>query len=119
MHYLLIPFVVVFNITNEGWLFSVVVLQVMQIFFPYSIQLFPNEFPGEDPRDCPRNVKKEECVDNKIFLCLFWCNVIPIQHYCTAKLLQCGNPGDGYTYVKSILYLQKHALNVTGNQQLL
>ena len=38
------------------------VWQVMQIFFPYSIQQHPREFPGEDPRDCPRNVNKEESV---------------------------------------------------------
>jgi len=34
----------------------------MQIFFPYSLQQYPNEFPGEDPRDCPRNVNKEQSV---------------------------------------------------------
>lgn len=29
---------------------------VMQIFYPYSIQLYPNVFPGTDPRDCSRDV---------------------------------------------------------------
>jgi alpha-1,6-mannosyl-glycoprotein beta-1,2-N-acetylglucosaminyltransferase len=29
---------------------------VMQIFYPYSIQLYPDEFPGTDPRDCERDV---------------------------------------------------------------
>ncbi|XP_067894995.1 alpha-1,6-mannosyl-glycoprotein 2-beta-N-acetylglucosaminyltransferase [Heterodontus francisci] len=32
--------------------------QVLQIFFPFSIQLYPNEFPGHDPRDCPRDISK-------------------------------------------------------------
>ncbi|GIY94662.1 alpha-1,6-mannosyl-glycoprotein 2-beta-N-acetylglucosaminyltransferase [Caerostris extrusa] len=32
--------------------------KVIQIFYPYSIQLHPNEFPGHDPKDCPRNMKK-------------------------------------------------------------
>lgn len=31
---------------------------VLQVFFPFSIQLYPNEFPGSDPRDCPRDLKK-------------------------------------------------------------
>ncbi|XP_059157422.1 alpha-1,6-mannosyl-glycoprotein 2-beta-N-acetylglucosaminyltransferase-like isoform X2 [Physella acuta] len=35
---------------------------VMQIFFPYAQQIYKNEFPGEHPNDCPRNVKKEEAV---------------------------------------------------------
>ncbi|KFO74573.1 Alpha-1,6-mannosyl-glycoprotein 2-beta-N-acetylglucosaminyltransferase, partial [Cuculus canorus] len=31
---------------------------VLQIFFPFSVQLYPGEFPGHDPRDCPRDVGK-------------------------------------------------------------
>lgn len=31
---------------------------VLQVFFPFSIQLYPSEFPGSDPRDCPRDLKK-------------------------------------------------------------
>ncbi|UYV72029.1 MGAT2 [Cordylochernes scorpioides] len=34
--------------------------KVMQIFYPNSIQLHPNEFPGEDPNDCPRDINKIE-----------------------------------------------------------
>lgn len=29
--------------------------RVMQIFYPYSIQLNPNRFPGQSPDDCPRD----------------------------------------------------------------
>ncbi|KAH0620204.1 hypothetical protein JD844_020249 [Phrynosoma platyrhinos] len=29
---------------------------VLQIFFPFSLQLYPGEFPGTDPRDCPRDL---------------------------------------------------------------
>lgn len=36
--------------------------KVMQIFYPYSIQTHPNEFPGEDPKDCPRDMKKEQAL---------------------------------------------------------
>jgi len=36
--------------------------KVMQIFYPYSIQTHPNEYPGVDPNDCPRNIKKEQYV---------------------------------------------------------
>ncbi|XP_072552055.1 alpha-1,6-mannosyl-glycoprotein 2-beta-N-acetylglucosaminyltransferase [Salminus brasiliensis] len=33
--------------------------KVLQIHFPYSKQLYPNEFPGHDPQDCPRDISKE------------------------------------------------------------
>ncbi|ESN92151.1 hypothetical protein HELRODRAFT_89958, partial [Helobdella robusta] len=33
---------------------------VMQIYYPYSQQLYSKEFPGEDPRDCPRDASKEK-----------------------------------------------------------
>ncbi|XP_060118210.1 alpha-1,6-mannosyl-glycoprotein 2-beta-N-acetylglucosaminyltransferase [Heteronotia binoei] len=29
---------------------------VLQVFFPFSRQLYPAEFPGSDPRDCPRDL---------------------------------------------------------------
>ncbi|KAH8383288.1 hypothetical protein KR009_007721, partial [Drosophila setifemur] len=36
--------------------------KVLQIFYPYSIQTHPNEYPGVDPNDCPRNIKKEQAL---------------------------------------------------------
>lgn len=36
--------------------------RVLQIFYPYSIQTHPHEFPGVDPNDCPRNAKFEDAV---------------------------------------------------------
>lgn len=39
---------------------SVDFCKVMQIYYPFSIQTHPNEFPGEDPNDCDRNLKKEQ-----------------------------------------------------------
>ncbi|OCT64997.1 mannosyl (alpha-1,6-)-glycoprotein beta-1,2-N-acetylglucosaminyltransferase S homeolog isoform X1 [Xenopus laevis] len=41
---------------------SVHFCQVLQIFFPFSIQLYPNEFPGHDPKDCPRDIQKKDAV---------------------------------------------------------
>jgi alpha-1,6-mannosyl-glycoprotein beta-1,2-N-acetylglucosaminyltransferase len=43
---------------------------VMQIFYPFSIQLYPNQFPGTDPRDCKRDVgvqeaRKIKCLNSK------------------------------------------------------
>ncbi len=35
---------------------------VLQIFFPFSIQLYPQEFPGNDPRDCPRDIPKKDAL---------------------------------------------------------
>ena len=34
--------------------------KVIQIFYPYSIQTHQYEFPGEDPNDCPRDIKQEQ-----------------------------------------------------------
>lgn len=34
--------------------------RVIHIFFPFSDQLYPNQFPGTDPNDCPRDIKKEK-----------------------------------------------------------
>lgn len=34
--------------------------KVMQIFYPYSIQTHLNQFPGESPNDCPRNINIKE-----------------------------------------------------------
>ncbi|XP_034006401.1 alpha-1,6-mannosyl-glycoprotein 2-beta-N-acetylglucosaminyltransferase [Trematomus bernacchii] len=33
--------------------------KVLQIYFPFSTQLYPSEFPGKDPRDCPRDISKD------------------------------------------------------------
>ncbi|XP_013163391.1 PREDICTED: uncharacterized protein LOC106114661 isoform X2 [Papilio xuthus] len=39
--------------------------KVMQIFYPFSIQTHPNEFPGVDPNDCPRDVRLEQAIKLK------------------------------------------------------
>uniref|UniRef100_T1J8R2 Alpha-1,6-mannosyl-glycoprotein 2-beta-N-acetylglucosaminyltransferase n=2 Tax=Strigamia maritima TaxID=126957 RepID=T1J8R2_STRMM len=39
--------------------------KVLQIFYPFSIQLHPSSFPGQDPYDCPRDMKKEKAVNMK------------------------------------------------------
>ncbi|XP_046600304.1 alpha-1,6-mannosyl-glycoprotein 2-beta-N-acetylglucosaminyltransferase isoform X5 [Neodiprion lecontei] len=44
---------------------SVDFCRVMQIFYPYSIQTHPHTFPGEDPNDCPRNIKRESALVKK------------------------------------------------------
>lgn len=35
---------------------------VMQIFYPFSSQLYPTEFPGDDPKDCPKSVNRSTAV---------------------------------------------------------
>ncbi|KAM7541222.1 hypothetical protein Aperf_G00000023739 [Anoplocephala perfoliata] len=35
-----------------------------QIFYPYTLQLFPNSFPGHDPRDC-RNRGDTKCLNHE------------------------------------------------------
>jgi hypothetical protein len=32
----------------------------VQIFYPFSQQLYPNDFPGLDPDDCPRDLAKHK-----------------------------------------------------------
>ncbi|CAL7938128.1 unnamed protein product [Xylocopa violacea] len=41
---------------------SVDFCRVMQIFYPHSMQTHPRSFPGEDPNDCPRNIRKEQAL---------------------------------------------------------
>lgn len=36
--------------------------KVLQIFYPYSSQLFPDSFPGPSKNDCPRDISKEKAV---------------------------------------------------------
>ncbi|KAG7508267.1 alpha-1,6-mannosyl-glycoprotein 2-beta-N-acetylglucosaminyltransferase-like [Solea senegalensis] len=39
--------------------------KVLQIYYPFSIQLYPTEFPGQDPRDCPRDISKENALKTR------------------------------------------------------
>ncbi|CAH0388414.1 unnamed protein product [Bemisia tabaci] len=39
--------------------------KVIQIFYPFSIQTHSNEFPGESPGDCPRNINKEQAIASR------------------------------------------------------
>ncbi|XP_077443452.1 alpha-1,6-mannosyl-glycoprotein 2-beta-N-acetylglucosaminyltransferase [Stigmatopora argus] len=36
--------------------------KVLQIYFPFSTQLYPKEFPGQNPLDCPRDITKDDAV---------------------------------------------------------
>ncbi|XP_018332311.1 alpha-1,6-mannosyl-glycoprotein 2-beta-N-acetylglucosaminyltransferase isoform X2 [Agrilus planipennis] len=51
----------------NGLVQSIDFCKVIQIFYPFSIQTHPNEFPGEDPKDCPRNMKKELKCKNAMY----------------------------------------------------
>lgn len=39
--------------------------RTMQIFYPFTIQTHPNEFPGTDPNDCKRDIKKSDAIRSK------------------------------------------------------
>lgn len=45
--------------------------KVMQIFYPFSIQTHPDEFPGTDPKDCVRDIGKDDAVRIKCKNALF------------------------------------------------
>lgn len=34
----------------------------LQIFYPYSLQLYKNEFPGTEPNDCEKSMTKEQAI---------------------------------------------------------
>ncbi|KAI1287956.1 Alpha-1,6-mannosyl-glycoprotein 2-beta-N-acetylglucosaminyltransferase [Halotydeus destructor] len=54
-----------FDVRINSLIQSIDFCKVLQIFYPTSIQLHPNVFPGEDPLDCPRDAKKEEAIKLK------------------------------------------------------
>ncbi|RMZ97683.1 alpha-1-6-mannosyl-glyco 2-beta-N-acetylglucosaminyltransferase [Brachionus plicatilis] len=35
----------------------------LQIFYPYSLQLYPDTFPGKDSNDCPRSLNKAKALE--------------------------------------------------------
>uniref|UniRef100_UPI00358FF6C2 alpha-1,6-mannosyl-glycoprotein 2-beta-N-acetylglucosaminyltransferase-like n=1 Tax=Myxine glutinosa TaxID=7769 RepID=UPI00358FF6C2 len=39
---------------------SVDFCQLIRIYFPFSLQLYPNDFPGPDPAGCPRDATHED-----------------------------------------------------------
>ncbi|KAF2899824.1 hypothetical protein ILUMI_06360 [Ignelater luminosus] len=41
---------------------SIKFCKFIQIFYPHSIQLYPNVFPGQGLKDCPRNSTKDEAI---------------------------------------------------------
>lgn len=58
---------------------------VMQIFYPYSIQMNPLNFPGSDPKDCPRKATKKQAEKLK---CLNRDHPDMYGHYREAKFTQ-------------------------------
>ncbi|KAG5675235.1 hypothetical protein PVAND_005156 [Polypedilum vanderplanki] len=58
---------------------------VLQIFYPYSIQIYSNVFPGTDVNDCPRNIKKIDAIVKK---CNNFDHPDSYGHYREAKFTQ-------------------------------
>ncbi|XP_070541008.1 alpha-1,6-mannosyl-glycoprotein 2-beta-N-acetylglucosaminyltransferase-like [Ptychodera flava] len=52
--------------------------QVIQIFYPFSIQVYKDEFPGFHPNDCPRDMPKAKAADVK---CNNWEHPDQYGHY--------------------------------------
>ncbi|TMS36067.1 hypothetical protein L596_003329 [Steinernema carpocapsae] len=59
--------------------------RVIQIFYPYNIQIFPNIYPGQDPNDCPEKIGKEKA---KTIKCNNWQHPDKYGNYRVAKLTQ-------------------------------
>ncbi|KAE8600212.1 hypothetical protein XENTR_v10013133 [Xenopus tropicalis] len=39
--------------------------RVLPLYFPYSLSFYPEEFPGADPNDCPRDLSKESALQRR------------------------------------------------------
>lgn len=59
--------------------------KVLQIYFPFSTQLYPREFPGQDPHDCPRDASKDNALKIK---CLNAEHPDSFGHYREASITQ-------------------------------
>uniref|UniRef100_A0AAQ4NYG8 Si:ch73-91k6.2 n=1 Tax=Gasterosteus aculeatus aculeatus TaxID=481459 RepID=A0AAQ4NYG8_GASAC len=59
--------------------------RVLQIYFPFSTQLYPAEFPGKDPRDCPRDMSKDNALKTR---CLNAAHPDAYGHYREAFITQ-------------------------------
>ncbi|GMR47870.1 hypothetical protein PMAYCL1PPCAC_18065, partial [Pristionchus mayeri] len=59
--------------------------RVVQIFYPYNMQLFPHVFPGQHPRDCPEKITKDEA---KAAGCQNWEHPDKYGNYRIAKFTQ-------------------------------
>ncbi|RWS24636.1 Alpha-1:6-mannosyl-glycoprotein 2-beta-N-acetylglucosaminyltransferase-like protein [Leptotrombidium deliense] len=52
----------VFDLRLNNLIESIDFCKVLQIFYPYSLQVFTNTFPGPDVKDCPRNIDKQQAL---------------------------------------------------------
>ncbi|KAL7033575.1 hypothetical protein ACKWTF_007644 [Chironomus riparius] len=64
---------------------SIKFCRVLQIFFPHSIQLHPNEFPGTDPEDCVRDTNQDSA---KVLKCKSYDSPDSFGHYREATFAQ-------------------------------
>ena len=64
---------------------SIYFTKVLQIFYPYSNQTYPHEFPGDSPKDCPSFATREEAKEIKCFN-VDWPDMYG--HYREAKMTQ-------------------------------
>ncbi|MCP9266020.1 Alpha-1,6-mannosyl-glycoprotein 2-beta-N-acetylglucosaminyltransferase [Dirofilaria immitis] len=74
----------ILNTDKHGPLQNVEIVLVMQIFYPYNIQLFPDVFPGQDPSDCPEKATEQDCS----LKCNNWKNPDKYGHFRVAQLTQ-------------------------------
>jgi len=52
----------VYNEEMNNLIKSITFCATLQIFYPYSIQAYINEFPGKDPKDCGKTMTKEQAI---------------------------------------------------------
>jgi alpha-1,6-mannosyl-glycoprotein beta-1,2-N-acetylglucosaminyltransferase len=59
--------------------------RVIQIFYPFNIQIFSSVFPGQDPQDCPDRISRDQARDMG---CKNWQHPDKYGHYRLASLTQ-------------------------------
>lgn len=103
---------------------SVDFCRVMQIFYPHSIQTHPRSFPGEDPNDCPRNIRKEQWVIIYIYISLsfitifdnsiifYFLLVFVLSQSSQSRLHQCQASGFIWTLQRSKIHADETSLVV-------
>ncbi|XP_062139548.1 alpha-1,6-mannosyl-glycoprotein 2-beta-N-acetylglucosaminyltransferase-like [Drosophila sulfurigaster albostrigata] len=60
---------------------SIKFCKVMQIFYPHSVQMHPNEFPGDDPNECSQQSSMEGNPLSKCNNVLHIANVTQMKHH--------------------------------------
>lgn len=55
----------VYNPEMNDFIAGISFCATLQLFYPFSIQAYPNQFPGKDPNDCDKGMSKQQAIRAK------------------------------------------------------